>query len=88
MFDFPANVFNNLMAKIRRCKPIAGINARTRETRAGVILSGDLPPADWEHPWKLHPRWLQHDDGTESWSIAVTPGFVNGFDVLTGADRL
>jgi len=25
---------------------------------------------------------MQHDDGSEGWAVAVTPGFVNGFDVL------
>jgi len=87
MFDFPASVYNNLMAKIRRCNPIAGLNARTRETKAGVILSGEGPSADWDHPWKLHPRWVRHDDGTESWAVAVTPGYINGFDVLVDAEE-
>ena len=86
MMNFPAKVYNDLMARIRRGKPIAGINARIRETKAGVILSGDLPPADWDHPWKLHPRWIQHDDGSEGWAVAVTPGFLNGADVLVNAE--
>jgi len=84
MFTFPARVYNDVMAMMRRSRPLPGLNSRIRETSAGVLISATLPLSDWNHPWKLHPRWVEKDDGPGKWTVAITPGFVNGADAVVG----
>jgi len=84
MFNFPARVYNEVMTAIRRSKPLPGLRSRIRETSAGVIVSAAMPPSDWKHPWKLHPRWVEDDNGDGNWCVTVTPGFVNGADAVIG----
>ena len=84
MFTFPARVYNEVMAAIRRSKPLPGLNSRIRETSAGVLISAALPPSDWDHPWTLKPRWVEGDDGQGKWTVTITPGFVNGADSVIG----
>lgn len=84
MFTFPARVYNEIMAAIRRSKPLPGLHSRIRETSAGVIVSSAIPPSDWNHPWKLHPRWVEDDSGDGGWCVTITPGFVNGADAVVG----
>lgn len=88
MFTFPARVYNEVMAMMRRSRPLSGLNARIRETSAGVLISARLPPSDWNHPWKLHPRWIEDEteDNGGYWSVTVTPGFVNGADIAIGEE--
>lgn len=88
MFTFPARVYNEVMAAIRRSKPLPGLRSRVRETSAGVIISPSLPPSDWDHPWKLQPRWVEDDNGNGKWSVTITPGFVNGANVVIGSTDL
>jgi len=88
MFNFPAHVYNEIMAAIRRSKPLPGLRSRIRETSAGVLISSTSPPPDWNHPWKLHPRWAADDDGTGHWNVTITPGFVNGANVVIGSTDL
>lgn len=84
MFTFPARAYNEVMAMIRRSKPLPGLNSRIRETSAGVLISATLPPSDWNHPWRLHPRWVEDDAGKGNWTVTITPGFVNGADAVVG----
>ncbi|XHR30420.1 MAG: hypothetical protein ACFUZC_07625 [Chthoniobacteraceae bacterium] len=86
MFNFPARAYNDVMAMIRRSRPLPGINSRIKETQAGVLISPTLRPMNWDHPWTIHPRWVEDDSGTENWSVTFTPGFVNGADAVLGSD--
>ena len=86
MIKFPARAYNDVMAAIRRGKPLRGVGSIIRETSAGVLIAGNLPPPDWNHPWRLHPRWLVDAKGTGQWGVTITPGFVNGADVVMGTD--
>ena len=88
MFKFPARVYNETMTAIRRGKPLRGLRSRIRETSAGVVVSAGVPPPDWNHPWKLHPRWIEEDNGSGKWSVTITPGFVNGANVVIGSTDL
>ena len=88
MFNFPARAYNEVMAALRRSKPLPGLNSRIRETSAGVLVSPVMPPSDWNHPWKLHPRWEEDDEGQGRWSVTITPGFVNGADAVIGQDDI
>ena len=88
MFTFPARVYNEVMAAIRRSKPLPGLRSRIRETSAGVLISPTTPPPDWNHPWKLHPRWAEDDSGIGHWNVTITSGFVNGANVVIGSTDL
>ena len=84
MFNFPARAYNDVMAAIRRGKPLRGLRSIIRETSAGVLISPTLLSTVWNHPWKLHPRWVEDDNGDGHWSVTITPGFVNGADAVIG----
>lgn len=86
MFTFPARAYNEVMAAIRRSRPLAGLNSRIIETKAGVLISPTIRPSNWNHSWSLKPRWVEDDDGKGSWTVTVTPGFVNGADAVIGKD--
>jgi len=88
MFNFPARVYNDVMAAIRRGKPLRGLRSVIRETSAGVVVSADVPPSDWNHPWRLHPRWVEDDKGKGNWNVTITPGFVNGANTVIGSTDL
>ncbi len=86
MFNFPARAYNDVMAMIRRSRPLPGVNSRIKETQAGVLISPTLRPTNWDHPWTIHPRWVEDGSGTGNWSVTFTPGFVNGADAVLGSD--
>lgn len=88
MFNFPARAYNEVMAALRRSKPLPGLNSRIRETSAGVLVSPVKSPSGWNHPWKLHPRWVEEDTGNGNWTVTITPGFVNGADAVIGQDDI
>jgi len=86
MFNFPAQSYNEVMLAMRRSRPLRGMRTRIVESPSGVLIAPDMPPPDWNHPWKIHPSWLEEEqkDGSvkKNWIVTVTPGFVNGADVV------
>ena len=82
--DFPASVYNDVMARMRRAKPLRGVHCKIVETEGGMLIAGNPPPPKWKHPWTLTPFWQTDaaDPSGGSWQVIVTPGFVNAADVM------
>jgi hypothetical protein len=85
MFTFSARAYTEVMSAIRRSRPLPGLNSLIREMKAGILISPAIPPANWNHPWTITPKWVEDDSGNGNWTVTVTPGFVNGADAVIGS---
>jgi hypothetical protein len=65
--------WNHGLENAGRLRPLPGLGIGIKKTDRGstvYVLDG---ATEWEHPWKVTPRWR---DG--AWAFHVAPGFVNG----------
>jgi hypothetical protein len=80
---YSAEILNKKAVEIEANRIQRVIGGKVKRSADGTTLDLRRKGAELNHPWKLSPQWRNvPDTQTSAWFARVTPGLVNGFDVV------